>query len=123
MRAAAKRLDALEVVEGLGAIEAAIVRLTGRRPEFTDALGVSRIATRACHVRLGDELAHAGHGFFRGCNAKGLELATSLGADPIAGPGRRQHVLDREVIEPGPAQLLFDEPANHFRRWAARIGG
>ena len=41
------RSDALEVVEGLEAVVAAVARLAGRRAELADLLGVGRAAARA----------------------------------------------------------------------------
>src|SRR6185436_6337101 len=87
------RLEALEVVEGLEARVAAIERLAGRGAEFALARRALGSAARAGDRGIAaPEASHAAEGFRGRCDAIFPELAAALRAQPIARPGRREHV-------------------------------
>src|SRR6185295_9708931 len=95
---------ALEVIEWLEAGVAAIERLARRRPELALPRRPLRAAARAGSRRIG--APHAPRRTDRFCgrrDAEGLELAAALDAQPVAAPGRREHV-DRDRVKAGALQ-------------------
>src|SRR5262245_13225688 len=86
-------LDALEVIERLAAVDAAVQRLAGGRAELAELLGVQAAALRTAHLRgLAEQAALAGAAGRRGDAVVAQRLA-ALDADPVGGPGRVQPAL------------------------------
>jgi hypothetical protein len=70
--------DALEIVEGLAAGEAAIERLAGRRAEFRNALGLARTAFGAGDLHLAEERADGAGRLFRRRDAVVAQLLAAF---------------------------------------------
>ena len=113
-------LDTLEVVERFAAGLAAIMRLAGRRAELAPAFRRHGVAARAGGRRI-SRRRRGLRPLGRAARCQGLELAAAVGAQPVAGPGRRQHV-DRRRTDAGAPQRAQDIRLDHGGRRAARIG-
>src|SRR5579883_1545896 len=107
--------DALEDVERLEAVAAPIVRLARRRAKLADALRVAAAAARASH-RL-RRLPR------RRVDTERAQLAPSLLAQPLAGPGRREHGIDGGLAEAVAVERIADGTPDDFRGRASRVGG
>ena len=83
--------DALEVVEGLETVCAAIVRLAGRRAEFAHALRSSSI--RSGQATMAGQQSRDSRRLRRRRDAVVAQLFAARRADPVAGPRRREHVV------------------------------
>ena len=115
------RLDALEVVEWLAAVFAAVERLAGRRAKFALARGPRRSAARAGGRGIAPEqTSSAPDRMRRRRDAEFAELAATLLAQPVTRPGWREHV-DGDCVESGGAQRPQDVRFDDGVRRTARI--
>src|SRR6185437_4463682 len=105
--------DALENVERLETFAAAIVCLAGRRAELADAFHVAAATAWANHV---GSRSCGGRG-----NAERFELASSLRAQPLARPGRREDRLQGHIPQVRLRERLADRAANDFGRGTAGV--
>src|SRR3954468_19715369 len=84
---------ALEIVERLAAALAAPQPLAGSRTKFRQQLGIAGAALRTGHHLRAKQRATA-VSLLRRRDAVILQLAATVVAQPVRGPGRRQHGAD-----------------------------
>src|ERR1700680_2114742 len=114
--------DALEVIEGLAAGAAAVVRLAGCRAEFAYALAGAAAAARASHHRRMPQAARARDLFLGRRDAKCPQLAAPLNAQPRARPGWREHLLHNRLRVTARNQRRTHRLTNHLGRGTTGIG-
>src|SRR5580693_1002301 len=78
--------QALEVVEGLAAIAAAVMGLAGRGPEFAQQLAGAAAAARTGHQRCAPQLPGVRHGLLGRGDTERAQLVSSRLAQPVAAP-------------------------------------
>src|SRR5215469_5253696 len=106
--------DALEDVEGLETLSAAMMRLAGSRAELADTLRIVAAAAWASDFR---RRARGGNG-----DAECLQLALPLLAQPLAAPRRREHRLDDHIAQRVLRQRLMNGALDDLGRRTPGIG-
>src|SRR4030095_7124160 len=116
-------LDALEVVEGLEAVEAAIQRLARGRAELGDALGMLRAAAWAGEGKLAaEQLALVAARALGGRDAVGRELRACRVVEPVRRPRRSELRRHARVPEALRRERAGDVARDRVHRRAARVG-
>src|ERR1700733_646522 len=114
--------QALEVIERLTARAAAEVRLARRRAKFGEPLAVPAAAARTADGGGPPQPAGAACRPFRRGDAEGAQLFPTRRGQPVARPGRRQHLFENRIGEAGRVERGAHHGANHLGRRATGVG-
>src|SRR5215467_13609145 len=98
---------ALEVIERLAAASAAPERLAGGRAEFREQFGILRATLRTLNLLDAEQRPARACGQRRR-DAVVFQLAATVLAHPVGGPGRRQHGADARIRKAGTLQRDLD---------------
>jgi hypothetical protein len=115
---------AFEIVERLMAVIALVQRLTGRRPELTNAAGMEGAAEWAGNRFFFCKELGIAHLLYRvrWRNAVRPQLFLARFAHPVGRPGRRQYLLDHNMLKPLFQQQHTDAYADHIHGRATAVG-